>query len=289
MAVTSENIIQTGKPSRTAWLMANLRAVHQLLDQPLVLDDPVALRILGTEAAALLRDDPYVYNDPFARGLRAILIVRSRVAEDELLRSVAAGARQYVVLGAGLDTFAYRNPHRAAGLRVFEVDHPSTQQWKRRCLRDAGIALPRELVFAPIDFERGTLAQGLAEAGFRSDVPACFSWLGVTMYLSEEAVLETLRFVATLPQGSSISFDYHVPESMRSPVQRIFTEVLGQRAAAAGEPWICEFDPALLRQRLLQLGFSAIEDFSPEALNRRYLDRRKDGLHMGGRIMCARV
>ena len=289
MNIALENIIQTGRPSRTAWLVACLRAVHQLLDEPLVLDDPIALPILGADTEALLRADPYVHNEPFARGLRAILVVRSRVAEDELARAVQAGVRQYVVLGAGLDTFAYRNPHRAAGLRIFEVDHPSTQQWKRHCLHDAGIPLPQDLVFAPIDFERGSVAQGLAEAGFRSDLPACFSWLGVTMYLSEDAVVETLSLVASLPRGSSICFDYHAPESLRSPVQRIFSETLGQRAAAAGEPWVSEFDPATLHEQLLELGFSEAMDYSPEALNQRYLHRRKDGLHMGGRIMCARV
>jgi len=132
MTITHENIVQSGEPSRTAWRVAMLRAAHQLLDEPIVLEDPMALQILGSEAERELREDPFLYNDPMARGLRAALVVRSRFAEDELARAVAAGVRQYVVLGAGLDTFAYRNPHAVAGLRVFEVDHPSTQQWKRQ-------------------------------------------------------------------------------------------------------------------------------------------------------------
>src|SRR5579862_7238240 len=129
-----ENIVRSGEPSRTALRVAILRAAHQLLDDPIVLEDPVALPILGTKAEMELRDDPFQHNDPMSRGLRAALVIRSRVAEEELVRSVATGVRQYVVLGAGLDTFAYRNPHRASGLQVFEVDHPSTQQWKRRLL-----------------------------------------------------------------------------------------------------------------------------------------------------------
>jgi methyltransferase (TIGR00027 family) len=289
MTITQENIVQTGQPSRTAWRVAMLRAAHQLLDEPVVLEDPVALRILGTKTEAELREDPFVHNDPLSRGLRAALVVRSRFAEDELARAVAAGIRQYVVLGAGLDTFAYRNPHDATGLRVFEVDHPSTQQWKRSCLAEAGIPLSENLTFAPVDFEHGTLAQGLAEAGFRTDLPTCFSWLGVTMYLTEAAIMESLSFVAHLPRNSSISFDYQVLPSMLDPIARVIIEVMGQRAAAVGEPWISAFDPVLLRQKVLGLGFSEAETCEPDELNRRYLYRRKDGLHTGGRLMCARV
>jgi methyltransferase (TIGR00027 family) len=289
MAIMHENIVRTGKPSRTAWRVAMLRAAHQLLDEPIVLNDPIALPILGPQAEAELREDPFLYNDPASRGLRAAVVVRSRFAEDELARAVATGVQQYVVLGAGLDTFAYRNPHKAAGLRVFEVDHLSTQQWKRSCLKDAGIPLPEDLSFAPVDFEHGTLAQGLTEAGFRTDLPACFSWLGVTMYLTEAAILESLGFVASLPKLSSISFDYRVPPSMLDPIQQAIGELMAQRAAEVGEPWISAFEPILLRQQVLKLGFSEAETCEPDALNRRYLYRRKDGLRTGGRVMCARV
>lgn len=289
MAIMRENIVRTGKPSRTAWRVATLRAAHQLLDEPIVLDDPIALPILGARAEAELREDPFLYNDPASRGLRAAVVVRSRFAEDELARAVATGVQQYVVLGAGLDTFAYRNPHKAAGLHVFEVDHLSTQQWKRSCLKDADIPLPENLIFAPVDFEHGTLAQGLTEAGFRTDLPACFSWLGVTMYLTEAAILESLGFVASLPKLSSISFDYRVPPSMLDPIQQAIGELMAQRAAAVGEPWVSAFEPILLRQQVLELGFSEAETFEPDALNRRYLHRRKDGLRTGGRVMCARV
>ena len=289
MASMHENIVRTGKPSRTAWRVATLRAAHQLLDEPIVLNDPIALPILGPQAEAELREDPFLYNDPASRGLRAAVVVRSRFAEDELARAVATGVQQYVVLGAGLDTFAYRNPHKAAGLRVFEVDHLSTQQWKRSCLKDAGIPLPEDLSFAPVDFEHGTLAQGVTEAGFRTDLPACFSWLGVTMYLTEAAILESLGFVASLPKLSSISFDYRVPPSMLDPIQQAIDELMAQRAAEVGEPWISAFEPILLRQQVLKLGFSEAETCEPDALNRRYLYRRKDGLRTGGRVMCARV
>src|SRR5271168_1087136 len=176
--------MQEGKFSRTARRVAIRRAAHQLLDHPRVLDDPLALRIIGLEAAEELRTNPKEHH-AFARAFRAFMAARSRYAEDELARAVAHGVRQYVVLGAGLDTFAYRNPH--AGLRVFEVDHPATQAWKREQLQAGEIAIPASLTFVPIDFERQTLAAGLDQAGFDTRAAAFFSWLGVTPYLTREA------------------------------------------------------------------------------------------------------
>src|SRR5580700_3359014 len=150
--------MQEGKFSRTAHRVAVRRAAHQLLDQPRVLDDPLALRIIGTAAAEELRTNPKEHH-AFSRAFRAFMAARSRFAEDELAGAVGQGVKQYVVLGAGLDTFGYRNPH--AGLRVFEVDHPDTQAWKRDQLQAAGIAIPASLTFVPIDFERQTLGDGL--------------------------------------------------------------------------------------------------------------------------------
>jgi len=279
-------LLTTGTPSGTALRVAAVRAAHRLLDDPILFDDPLALAILGPEAEAAMRADPYRYNDPISRGLRASLIVRSRVAEDELARAVAAGVRQYVLLGAGLDTFAYRNPFPE--LRVFEIDHPATQAWKRDCLDQAGIALPDSLTFAPVDFEQGgTLAEGLVAAGFDLAAPACFSWLGVTMYLGEETVFDTLSWIAGLAQGSSIVFDFRVPLDQLNPVERAVTEMIMQRVAEAGEPWISAFDPEGLRTRLLELGFSRAEALLPEVLNRRYLFQRKDGLSTRARLMLA--
>lgn len=284
-----DNIIHTGQPSRSALRVASLRAVHQLLDEPIVLPDPVALPILGTRMEAALRDDPFVLNDPLSRGLRASLVVRSRLAEDELARGVAAGLRQYVVLGAGLDTFAYRNVHQALGLRVFEVDHPATQAWKQRSLRDAAIPVPATTTFVPVDFERRTLSEGLAQAGFRLDQPACLAWLGVCVYLTREAVLGTLRFAASLPAGSSIIFDYAVPATMLNPVERAIRAHLEQQITEQGEPWVSHFEPAELQATLHQLGFQSVHDFGAEELNARYLARRKDGLRTSSsfRMMIA--
>jgi methyltransferase (TIGR00027 family) len=279
-------LLTTGTPSGTALRVATVRAAHRLLDDPIVFDDPLALAILGPETEAAMRADPYRYNDQISRGLRASLIVRSRVAEDELARAAAAGVRQYVVLGAGLDTFAYRNS--VAGLRVFEIDHPATQAWKRECLVQAGIAVPDSLTFAPVDFEEGgTLADGLAAAGFDRAAPACFSWLGVTMYLGEETVFDTLAWIAGSAPGSSVVFDFRVPLEQLNPVERAVTEMIMQRVAEAGEPWVSAFDPEVLRVRLLEIGFQRAEALLPDALNRRYLFQRKDGLSTRVRLMCA--
>ena len=291
MTSTPHNIVRNGEASRSALRVASQRAVHQLLDEPIVLPDPIALPILGAQMEADLRNDPYALNDPMSRALRAFLVVRSRVAEDELQRAVAAGVRQYVLLGAGLDTFAYRNPHPGTTLQVFEADHPSTQQWKRQLLEDAGIARPDGLRFVPVDFEIDTLAAALADAGFQPDRPACFAWLGVTMYLTDTAIMDTLSFIAGLPRHSSVVFDYRVTESLLNPVERAVGQHLIQRMMAVGEPWVSAFDPAHLSRELQRLGFSEVDDSDGEQLNARYLARRKDGLHVGSlsRVLCARV
>lgn len=224
-----------------------------------------------------------------SRGLRGALVVRSRVAEDELARCVAAGLRQYVLLGAGLDTFAARNVHAAQGLRVYEVDHPSTQRWKQGALQAAGLDVG-DTVFVPVDFERDDLLTALRSAGLRTDQPVFLAWLGVTMYLTPQAVLNTLAAVAALPAGSGIVFDYRVPTEQLNPIERAIHEVVSQQIAAMGEPWLSSFDPATLQRQLRELGFAQAEDLDADELNQRYFNRRKDGLRTGGgvRIMCAR-
>jgi methyltransferase (TIGR00027 family) len=289
MSTLPTNIVRHGEPSRSALTVASLRAVHQLLDEPLVFPDPIALPLLGASAEAALRDDPFVLNDPMSRGLRGALVVRSRFVEDELARCVAAGVRQYVLLGAGLDTFAYRNRYGDKGLRVFEVDHPGTQGWKQQLLTEARIGVPPSLAFVPVDFERDDLGGALRQAGFRADQAACVSWMGVTMYLTADAALRTLGTVAGFAAGSCLCFDYRIPATMLNPIERVISDVLGQQIAALGEPWLSTFDPAQLQSQLLELGFSSAESATPDDLNLRYFARRKDGLRTGGgvHIMCA--
>jgi methyltransferase (TIGR00027 family) len=273
--------MQEGKFSRTARRVAIRRAAHQLLDQPRVFDDPLALRIIGAEAEHELRSNPKEHH-AFSRAFRAFMAVRSRYAEDELARAVAQGVRQYVVLGAGLDTLAYRNPH--AGLRVFEVDHPATQAWKREQLQAAHIAVPPSLTFVPIDFERQTLSEGLNESGFDADSPAFFCWLGVTPYLTREAWLATTRFIAKMPAGSGVVFDFAVDPALLKIGQRIALHALARRVARYGEPFRLFFDPAKLQDELKSLGFHPTEFLQGKDLNARYFHNRSDGLMVRGSI-----
>ena len=281
--------MEVGRPSRTALSAATHRAAHQLLDVPKVFDDPLALRIICANAEAGIRVDLCQLQKK--RSLRAFIALRSRYAEDELARAIQRGIRQYVVLGAGLDTFGYRNPYPVSRLRVFEVDHPATQTWKRVRLREAEIAIPDSLTFAPVDFEQQTLADGLDRAGFRTDEPAFFSMLGVVVYLTKSAVMETFKFVASLPAGSEIVFDYGILSSMLSERQRSAREYLARRVADIGEPWITYFDPASLARDLRAMGFKQVDDLGPEAAKERYFKDRTDGLCISGsaRLMKART
>jgi methyltransferase (TIGR00027 family) len=185
-----------------------------------------------------------------------------------------------VVLGAGLDTFALRNAN--ADLRVFEVDHPATQAWKRERFADAGLAIPSSLTFAPVDFERQALGDGLAAAGFDADRPAFFSWLGVVPYLTRDAVFQTLGFIAGLP-GGEVVFDHGEPLSAYPPEARAARQARMDAVAAMGEPWITFFDPPELAQELAALGFGEVEDLGPGAISARYLGgpaREGPGAHL---------
>jgi methyltransferase (TIGR00027 family) len=269
-----------------------IRAAHQLYDHPTVLNDPVALAILGPETENIVRARRRRLFIGLSRRLRAFLVARSRVAEDALAEALTRDVRQYVILGAGLDTFAYRNPYPATQLRVFEVDHPATQAWKRQLLAAAGIALPEALTFVPVDFERQSLPEALRAAGFEAGERTFFSWLGVTMYLRRELVLDTLRYVAhSLPYGSGIVFDYAAPPRKVSRLRRLLYRYLMRRVARAGEPFKSFFVPAALTRDMRAFGYAHLEDLGAAELNARYFRNRTDGLQVAGpaRVMNARV
>ena len=246
------------QPSRTAMRVALRRAAHQLLDVPPVLVDPMAIAILGGETEAALRADPARFeNRRLSSPLRAFIAVRSRFAEDQLAAARGDGVRQYVILGAGLDTFAYRDPSPERPLRVWEVDHPATQAWKRARLAESSIPLPSHLTFVPIDFEHETLPSALAAAGFDPAAGAVFSWLGVVPYLSRPAIMTTLAYVASATTaGGGIAFDYGIPPGQLTIGQRVVFEALAARVRAADEPWRTFFDPAELTRDLFALGFA---------------------------------
>jgi methyltransferase (TIGR00027 family) len=198
------------------------------------------------------------------------MAVRSRFAEDCLGAAVSRGVRQAVVLGAGFDTFALRNPHSHLGLRVFEVDHPATQAWKRRRLSEVGLAIPASLSFAAVDFETDDLGQGLSDAGFKSDRPAFFIWLGVVPYLGRAAIAATLRYIASIPE-SEVVFDYSEPLENYPPERRDEIAALGARTAEIGEPWLSHFDPDEIERELRGYGFGDLEDLGTSQTAIRYL------------------
>ncbi len=268
--------------SRTAIGAALYRAAHQLLDCPLVFADPLAVRIMDPPVVRALREGRDARTGRL--GLRAFIAARSRLAEDRLAAAYRRGVRQYVLLGAGLDTFGYRN--ELAGLRVFEVDQPATQASKRQRLAAAGIAVPPSVTFAAVDFERETLADGLTRAGLELAAPSQFAMLGVTMYLSADTVRGAASFVAGLPAGSEIVFDYAALESADQTAHAA-ADSLSARVAAAGEPFTAVFPPGELHLMLTSVGFTMIEDFDAAALNSRYFAGRADGLAVRGRARIA--
>lgn len=279
--------MKENRTSATALRVAIRRAAHQVLDDPRVFDDPLALRILGAENTKALESE----QTRISPGLRLHLALRSRYAEDELQAAFRQGVRQYAILGAGLDTFAYRSPLPGHGLRVFESDHPVTQAWKCACLERAAIAIPPALTFVPVDFETQTLEDGLRASGFDPGQGAFFSWLGVTQYLSSDAILTTLRFVASMPAGSGIVFDYTISPSLLNPTARRVYEALARRVALAGEPFRSCFDPGGLAESLRAMGFGRVEDSGPKEMNARYLIDRPEDARAGSftRVVSAWV
>jgi methyltransferase (TIGR00027 family) len=276
--------MQFGKPSQTALAAAFHRAAHQVLEQGRVFADPLALPILGVDAQTVARQ---AGANPNGRRMRIFIAVRTRFTEDALAAAFERGVRQVVVLGAGLDTYAYRSPLRHR-LRIFEVDHPATQAWKRQRLQDAAIPLPASLNFVPVDFERETLAERLAASGFDRTQQTFFTWLGVVPYLNHEAVGSTLAFIAGLPDGAHVVFDYSDPPESLSAERRASHERRARRVAGLGEAWVTYFEPEKLHAKLAALGFVQIEDLGPTQIASRYFPGRAGTFpDKGGHVLRA--
>ena len=279
--------MQSAAPSRTALRVALRRAAHQLYDRaPLVLDDPIAVPLLGKAYAEELRRTPQRPDRPASIGLRAFLIARSRYAEDALAAAVSRGVLQYVLLGAGLDTFAHRNPYPQ--LRVFEADHPATQAWKRELLVTSDLPAPANLTYVPIDFEHQTLAAQLYSSGLDPALPTFFSWLGVVPYLTLDAFRATVAFLAAQPTGSGLALDYGQPRHVLPPLERLAHDSLTSRVALAGEPFHLFFTPGEIAAELS--AFHSLEDLGAPEINARYFAHRGDALRLqgsAGRLLSA--
>lgn len=266
-------------PSRTALATAYLRAAHQILEaQPRILEDPVALRLLGASAAERIRGCTDRYMAPEAMALRAHVVLRSRYAEDRLAEAVPRGITQYVILGAGFDTFALRQPAWAASLRILEVDHPGTQELKGSRLAAAGLGMPGNAAFAHVDFEHESLHAGLLRHGISLSEPTFFSWLGVTMYLSEAAIDAVLASIVLFPPGSEVVLTFLQPPQARSDETAATPANLAQRVADLGEPFVSRFEPQAMTEKLRGAGFGTVGLLAPEDAVARYFEPRPTDL-----------
>ncbi|MGC1618739.1 MAG: class I SAM-dependent methyltransferase, partial [Candidatus Acidiferrum sp.] len=249
-----------------ALMIARQRAAHQLLDHGAILDDPFAMKILREDERDVLQ---FATAHPLASIGRLFTAARSRIAEDALSRAVERGIRQIVILGAGLDTFALRNPHGARQVRIYEVDHPATQAWKRRRLAEAQIALPPCLIFVPVDFERDDLGEKLVAAGFEQNSPAFFSWLGVVTYLTEDAIGRTLDYMSSI-QNSEVVFDYMEPPEAFSEELKQFETQRTEQLKKMDERSLSRFEPADMAALLRSHGFCDLEDIDFQEIASRF-------------------
>jgi methyltransferase (TIGR00027 family) len=267
--------MRSDEPSHMALMVARQRAAHQLLDDGAILDDPFAIKILREDEKDLLQ---FANQHPLASIGRLLTAARSRIAEDVLSKAVERGVRQVVILGAGLDTFALRNPH-AARIRIFEVDHPATQGWKRQLLTEAELASPPWLIFVPVDFEQDDLQQKLSSAGFRSSSSAFFTWLGVVPYLTRDAIDSVLDYMASIP-NSEVVFDYMEPtEGFSEQIRRVVRQRTEQLEKTE-ERWASRFEPGGMAAILRAHGFCDIEDIGFPQIAARF-DHEVQGLATG--------
>jgi methyltransferase (TIGR00027 family) len=240
-------------------MAAAARAAHLIVDSPpLIFSDTVAYSLLGDQAEDLVGHHRAHGDHPILAQVRATATVRSRYTEDRLAEAADRGVTQYVILGAGLDSYAYR-AGPASGIRVFEVDHPATQEWKRRLLAEAGITVPDTVTYVPIDLETESLSEIFTRGELDTSRPAFVNWLGVTMYLTGEAIGETLATVGGLAPGSEIVLDYILAPELRDPAARAYTDSVASRSAEQGEPWLSAFRPEELSALLRERGLGPVE------------------------------
>ncbi|MFF4776782.1 class I SAM-dependent methyltransferase [Microtetraspora fusca] len=270
--------MHVGQPSQTAIITAAARAAHLVVDgEPFIFHDTVAAALLGEHAEQIIGFHRAHGEHLIMSGVRAQVTARSRYTERRLAELVRDGLEQYVVLGAGLDTFAYRSDP-AARVAVFEVDHPATQRWKRELLAAAGIPLPETLTFAPADLETADLGSGLAAAGFDPSRPSLVSWLGVSMYLTAEAVAAALAAVGRFAPGTELIMEYALPPALRDERGAAYAEFALPAAAERGEPWLTFFTPDDLSALLERQGLETVEHVRQADSVEPALWRRSDSL-----------
>jgi methyltransferase (TIGR00027 family) len=264
------------------------RAAHYLLDaEPKILADRFARALAGFSSDEEFLKAYEAMPDPWRR---VHLALRNRLAEDELARAVEHGTRQYVILGAGLDSFAYRQPDLVRVLDVFEVDHPASQAWKRERVAALGMEVPPTLHYAPIDFELSTLTEGLTAAGLDRSEPVFFSWLGVIPYLTKEAVERTLREAAAFSTArTTLVLQFIAPPDTLNDEDAAHVRSSAEAFAKLGEPWLSFFTSDDMHEALTRAGFRAVQHFGPAELFDRYLRGRTDGARLPGHFRMAKA
>lgn len=277
------------KASATATGVAVARSAHRSCDQPpWVLDDPFALQLAGPRWAEIQSASEAAFPETALRQSRASVVARSRYAEDRL---VSGGYRQYVILGAGLDSFAWRRADLIGWLRLFEVDHPASQAWKLGRIAELDLPVRDGHVFAPVDFETTPLCDGLTRAGLDWSQPAFFSWLGVIIYLTPEAITATLNTVSGCGTGSEIVLSYDAPDAFLDDTAREMVKIETRQVAATGEPYTTRMSPAQAETLIESAGLEVVEHLAPQALYDRYFAQRSDGLRpsTAERLIAARA
>lgn len=278
--------MQAGQPSETALAVAGMRFEHLLGPGPHVFEDPWAERLTSGEYCDLARAGF------FAQQLSPILgqiLGRARWAEDALEQALGEGVGQYVILGAGLDSFALRRADLLPRLEVFELDHPDTQRYKLARLAELGVESDPRVHFVAVDFEREGVAAALARTAFSADVPSFFSWLGVVSYLSEEDVMRALAGIrACAAPGSQVAMDYPIAPEHLGPEDRALFESIRAGSAGLGEPRRATHDPEALHREVCALGYECVEDLSCEEHRQRYFAGRSDGLRPYPQVHLAR-
>jgi methyltransferase (TIGR00027 family) len=267
-----------GQASQSMVRTAMRRAAHQLLDEPRILEDPIAVGLVPEASEQAILDAAEDHRAPLPTLLRSLFAFRNRFAEDRLAEAAARGVCQYVIVGAGLDTFPWRQPAFANALRIFYVDHPATLAWTMARFCERGLATPPNLSFVAADLEERDLAKRLDENGFERKAGAFCSVLGITQYLSRGALEALFRFAASLPAQSEIVFSFAPPDDELEGEERIAAIQSATLTETMGEPWITRLRPSEAFDLLTRLGFAEVLHLTPKRAQRRYFDGRSDML-----------
>ena len=258
-------------PGHTVTLAAVGRALHLSTQHERLIEDHLALDLAGPAGAALMAQLTAQTPPAALEGLGLAFALRARFVEDLVAEATDAGVSQYVILGAGLDTFAYRRSDLTGRLRVYEVDRPGAQAWKRARLAELGVAVPAGLVFVPVDFEAGDVGSDLSRGGFDLTATAVVSWIAVSQYLGRSAIDRTLRWAAQLPAGSRLVLTYVVPPDQLSELAQAGLAWTRSQAEARGEPFLSLFRPDEISAAMRDAGFASVEQVGDGALRHRYL------------------